>query len=136
MPQLPRVLNMNQMPDWVQSLFEAIGSTIEFKGLANLEARFSAADETAWGTDLLEIRPAVVDLADHGLIAGEVAYGIIHAFDLKAVVEMFDGIAAFSFGIENDGCPCFTIEGQVKDHDIIVLIYIEPFEDSEATPLE
>jgi len=77
MPQLPRVLNMNQMPDWVQSLFEAIGSTIEFKGLANLEARFSAADETAWGTDLLEIGPAVVDLADHGLTAGEVAYGII-----------------------------------------------------------
>src|SRR5215831_19144661 len=99
-PQLSRVLNMNQMPDWVQSLFEAVGSTIEFKGLANLEARFSAADETAWGTDLLEIRPAVVDLADHGLTVGEVAYGIIHAFDLKAVVEMFDGIAAFSFGIE------------------------------------
>jgi hypothetical protein len=47
-PQLLRVLNMNQMPDWVQSLFEAVGSTIEFKGLANLEARFSAADETAW----------------------------------------------------------------------------------------
>jgi len=38
---------MNQIPDWVQSLFEAVGSTIEFKGLANLEARFSAADETA-----------------------------------------------------------------------------------------
>ena len=118
---------MNQMPDWMRSLFEAICSTIEFKGVASLGARFSASNETVWGTELLEISPALLDLSDHGLADGEEAYGIIHAFDLKAVLDLFDGIEAFSFGIENDGCPCFTIEGKVDEHDVVVLIYTEPF---------
>ena len=125
---------MNQMPDWMKSLFEAICSTIEFKGMADLEARFSSPDATAWGTDLLEIRPALMDLSDHGLTEEEVAYGIIHAFDLKAVLNTFDGIEAFSFGIENDGCPRFIIEGTFEENDVIVLIYTEPFEDTPDTP--
>jgi hypothetical protein len=87
------------MPDWMRSLFEAICSTIEFKE-ASLEARFSASNETVWGTELLEISPALLDLSDHGLADGGEAYGIIHAFDLKAVLDLFDGTEAFSFGLK------------------------------------
>ena len=76
-----------------------------------------------------------MDLSDHGLTEIEVAYLIIHAFDLKGVLHTFDGIEAFSFRIENDGCQRFIIEGKFEQHDLIVLIYIEPFEDSEAMPL-
>jgi hypothetical protein len=47
---------INQMPDWIESLFESIVSGIEFKGVASMERRYSTPEETSWGIDLLERR--------------------------------------------------------------------------------
>jgi hypothetical protein len=122
----------NHMPDWAQSLFEAIASTIQFKGMAHLEGRYSAPDETAWGTHFLEMSPALIDLTEHGLAEGELAYGILHSFDLKAAGDGFDEVAALVFGIENDGRPCITMEGTIGGREVVVQIFTEPFEDGEV----
>ena len=37
----------------------------------------------------------------------------------------------YSFGIENDGRSCITIEGKVGGQHVAVLIYTTPFEDTE-----
>jgi hypothetical protein len=36
------------------------------------------------------------------------------------------------FGIDNDGRHAITIEGIVGEHEIVALIYTEPFEDAEV----
>jgi hypothetical protein len=61
----------NQMPDWVQALFEALSSTIEFKGMAYMEGYYSAPDETTWGVDLLEMAPALMEITEAGPNDGE-----------------------------------------------------------------
>jgi hypothetical protein len=125
----------NQMPDWVQALFEALASTIEFKGMAYMEGYYSAPDETAWGVDLLEMAPALMEIAEAGPNDGEEVYGIIHNFDLLAAQELFDEVNGLIFGLENDGLPCITIEGTTGGREIVVLIYVLPFEDAEVNAI-
>jgi hypothetical protein len=122
----------NHMPDWARSLFETIVSGIEFKGIAYMEGRYSAPDETAWGLDLMEIAPSLMKVSERGPDDREQCYGIIHNFDLMRAQEAFDEIIDMSFGIDNDGRYCMTLEGKVGEREIVVLIYTEPFEDSEV----
>ena len=114
----------NHMPDWVRTLFEEIGSGIEFKGPAYVEGHYFEPDETAWGIHLLEMAPALMDLSELGAEEGEQGYGIIHSFDLLATQEAFDEVVGLLFGIENDGRSCITIEGKVGGQHVAVLIYI------------
>ena len=123
----------NCMPDWVQSLFETIASTIEFKGIAYMEGLYSEPDETAWGINLLEMAPSLIELSGTGSDDGEQVYSIIHNFDLLAAEDGFDEVEGLAFGIENNGCPCITIEGKVGGREVVVLIYAEPFEDGEIS---
>ena len=89
----------NQMPDWAKSLFENIAESIEFKGMAYMEGRYSEPDATGWGLDLIEIAPALMDLSEFGAEGGEQGYGIIHSFDLLFAQEPFSEVAALTFGI-------------------------------------
>lgn len=119
------------MPDWAVPIFETIVSAIEFKGIAYMEGYYSAPDETAWGLDLLELAPALMNISEQGADDGEQCYGIIHNFDLLTAQAAFDEVMVMAFGIENDGRPCITIEGKVGERDIVALIYTDPFEDAE-----
>ncbi len=122
-----------QMPVWAQWLFDTIASTIEFKGPASLEGRYSAPSETDWGVDLLELAPALLELGVLGPKDGEPVYGLIHNLDLLAAQQAFDEIAALTFGFENDGRPYFTFEGNAQGHEITVVIYTSPFGDAEVS---
>ncbi len=126
----------NQMPEWAQSLFEKIASVIEYKGVAHTEGYHYGPDDTAWGVDLLELAPALMDLSEFGGEEGEEGYGIIHHFDLLATQDAFDEMLALGFGIENDGRPCITMEGKVDGRMVVVLVYTAPPEDEEDEPDE
>jgi hypothetical protein len=123
----------NRLPDWARSLFETIVSGIEFKGIAYMEGRYAAPDETAWGLDLVEIAPSIMKVSERGSDDGEECYGIIHNFDLMRAQEAFDEVIDTSFGIDDNGRHCITIEGKVGEREIVVLIYTEPFEDAEVS---
>ncbi len=120
----------NQMRDWAQALFDTLASTIEFKGLASLEGRYSAPGETDWGIDLLELAPALMELTQTRPRDGERVYGLIHDLDLLAAQQAFAKVAALSFGFEDDGHSYFTFEGNAQGHKIAVVIYTSPFADA------
>jgi len=124
----------NPMPDWVQSLFEFLASTIEFKAIACMQGRYSEPDETAWGIHLLEMAPSLMQLSETGSEEEEKVYGLIHNLDLLAAEDGFDEVEALAFGIDNNACPCITIEGMVGGREVVVLIYSDPFEEDE--PIE
>ena len=123
---------IKQMPDWVESLFEKLASGIEFKGVAWMEGHHSLPDETSWGIDLLEMAPALLQISTHGLGEGEECYGLIHNFDLMTAQSAFDEVTEMGFGIDNEGRHVITIEGKVGNHEIVALIYTDPFEDAEV----
>lgn len=126
----------DEMPDWAQDVFEGIASQVEFKGPAEMEARYFEPGATSWGVSLLEIAPAVLDLSRLGGKEGEVGYGLIHAFDLLAAQEALDEVAGLAFGLENDGRPMLTMEGKAQGHEIVVLIHAEPFDEPDVAELD
>jgi hypothetical protein len=97
-----------------------------------MEGRYSRPDETSWGIDLLEMAPALLQISAPGLGGGEECYGLIHNFDLTTAQSAFDEVAEMWFGIDNDRRHAITIEGKVGEHEIVALIYTEPFEDAEV----
>jgi hypothetical protein len=63
---------------------------------------------------------------------GDECYGLIHNFDLMTARSAFDEVAEMGFGIDNDGRHAITIEGTVGGHEIVALIYTEPYEYAEV----
>ncbi|MCI0661698.1 MAG: hypothetical protein L0220_11535 [Acidobacteria bacterium] len=110
-----------EMPDWVRSVFETFASGIEFKGVASMEGRYFLPDETAWGIDLLEMAPALMDVIEPESGEGEQCYGLIHNFDLMIAQSAFDEVVAMGIGINNSGRHVITIEGKVGEYEIVVL---------------
>ncbi len=122
----------NHMPDWVWSLYERIASGIEFKGVAYIEGRYSAPDESFLGVHLLKMAPSLIDVSESASDDGGRCFGIIHRLDLMTAHAALDEVMGMSFGIENDGWPSITLEGKVGERDVVILIYAYPFEDAEA----
>lgn len=120
-----------QIPDWVADLAEAVAGAVEFKGQAGMEWRACRPDDTAWGVDLLEMAPALMEIAQAGPHDGEQVHGIIHSLNLLAVQEAFDEVVDLSFGLDNEGRPELTVEGRIGDREIVLLIHTYPFEDAE-----
>ena len=121
----------NQVPQWARDLAESIASTIEFKAQASIDCQHSAPEETEWGVDLVELWPAVMEIQEAGPNDGEMVFGIVHSFDILAVLKIFEKVDAVIFGIENDGRSKMSIEGKFKGRDVVVLVYFEPELDND-----
>jgi hypothetical protein len=117
----------SDMPDWVQSLFETLAATIELEGMTYVEGRYSSPEETDWGIDLLEIAPALMEIAAVSSHATERVFGSIRDFDLLAAQDVFNEVTAMSLGIDDNETPCLTIEGMVSKREIVVLVRMSPF---------
>ncbi|RYX81275.1 hypothetical protein EON83_24825 [bacterium] len=123
-------MDSEELPEWINVLFDQISSAIEFKGLADIAWRYLDPESTYWGIDVLEIAPALMDLSQLGAEEGEFGYGIIHNLDLLEIQKAFQEVSSMSFGIENEDKSCITIEGTANNQQVMVFIYTEPFDDS------
>jgi hypothetical protein len=122
----------NQVPEWAKELAEAIADTIEFKTQASLDCRQSAAEETDWAVDLVELWPAVMEIQEAGPNDGELVYGIVDRFDILAAQKIFDEVNEVMLDFENGSEPKATIEGMFKGRQVVVIVYFEPgFEDED-----
>jgi hypothetical protein len=121
----------DQVPDWAWELAEALASTIEFKAQASLDCQHSAPADSAWGVDLVELWPAVMEIQEAGPNDGEIVFGIVHSFDLLAAQKIFDGVETALFGFDNDGRSKITMVGKYKGREVVVLVYFEPELDEE-----
>lgn len=125
--------NDETMPSWAAEVCAAVVELIEGKGAAAMESRFSAASDNSWGLDLIEIAPAVMLIPGDEGGANEEGYGLIHSFDLLGLQRVFSDVTALSFGLENDGRPCLTLEGSYSGHVVVLRILSEPHEDAELS---
>jgi hypothetical protein len=125
---------MSDMPTWANSLFQRIAESVQFKGPAELEAHYYEPEETSWGCDLLEISPRAIELFG-GVNDGAQVEGIFHEIDFCAMKGLLQRVDGFTFGFEEDGRGCFTLEGMVElyskigagmicdQHEIVICIY-------------
>lgn len=72
----------SKTPEWVETLSEAIASTIEWKAPAYVEWYYSKADESGWGVDLIDLYPAQVEIEEAGPNDGEIVFPVVNSFDI------------------------------------------------------
>jgi len=121
----------NNAPEWVETLSEAIASTIEWQSPAYLEWYYSKADENGWGVDLIELYPALMEIEEAGPNDGEIVFPKVDSFDVLEAQKMLDEVDAVTFGLETDGQPSISLEGKYKGQELVVMVYFQPVPDDE-----
>jgi hypothetical protein len=121
----------DQWPEWVNELFEEVGAVIEFSGLSGGEGRFSFADDNGWGVDLLEVAPALSQVAEVGPDDGEEVYSPIYAIHLLGLHAAFGEVRDLGYRHDHRGYDEITVEGTVDGHEAVVVIRTTPFEDAD-----
>jgi hypothetical protein len=125
-----------ETPEWVETLGEAIVSTIEFQGPAYIEWYYSKADENGQNVDLLELYPALVEIEEAGPYDGEIVFVKVNSVDILAAQKVLDEVHAVTFGYETEDQTNISIEGKYNGKDVVVVIYFEPSLDDEADDIE
>ena len=119
-------------PAWATELFETIVASIDFKGFGSLQGAYYAAEDGD-DADLVEVAPALAELAVAGPDDGATVWSIVHSVDLLAIQEAFDHVEAVAKLLDNDdGSPELSVEGQLHGRPVVVTIYTKPFEDAEV----
>ena len=119
-------------PAWARDLFETIVACIEFKGIGSLQGAYYAAED-ADDTDLLEVAPALAELAVAEPDDGETVWPIIHHVDLLEIQRAFDRVEAVGMLLDNDDAsPELSVGGELQGRRVLVTIYAKPFEDAEV----
>jgi hypothetical protein len=126
----------SKTPEWVETLSEALASTIEWNAPAYIEWYYSKADENGWGIDLIELYPALMEIEEAGPNDGEIIFPDISSFDILEAQKKLDEVDAVLFGFETDGQPSISLEGKYKGQEIMVNIYFQPLDDSEEEEKE
>jgi len=121
----------NHTPDWVETLGEAIVSTIEFQGPAYIEWYYSKADENGDRVDLLELYPALIEISEAGPYDGEMVFVKVNSVDILAAQKALDEVHEVTFAYETEDQPSISIEGMYKGQQVAVVIYFEPIFDDE-----
>ena len=121
-----------EWPAWAHDLFETIVACIEFKGVGSLQGAYYEAEDGE-DTDLLEVAPALAELAVAGPDDGETVWPIIHSVDLLEIQRAFDRVEADGMLLDNeDASPELSVEGTLRGRRVLVTIYAKPFEDAEV----
>jgi hypothetical protein len=116
-------------PEWLDALCEELVSCIESKGgMGGMSWwRLEPEDEDDFR---LVLAPTPAGPESGVPDDGQIYYPIIHSFDLLAARDLFTNVTALAFGIENDGRPCITIEGQREGHEVFIQVFSEPLADA------
>ncbi len=126
------VATEHDWPAWAYDLFETIVACIEFKGIGSLQGAYYAAEDGE-DTHMIEVAPALAELAVAGPDDGETVWPIIHHVDLLEIQRAFDRVEAVGMLLDNDDAsPELSVEGTRRGRRVLVTIYAKPFEDAES----
>jgi hypothetical protein len=121
-------------PDWLEALMHAVcrACVSEVRGrMSGFSFRWAEPDGNPLGTWLLQIAPAVVEVAG-GREDGAVGYDGVDA-DLLALPGCLDAVESFAYdpGLGGEE-PHLTLDGRLGGRQVTVEVYFEPFEGDEA----
>lgn len=121
------------LPKWLD---EVIGSVCDAcisdtKGrMSGFSYRLSKPQDNSWGTWLLMIAPAVVEISG-GKNDGSTGFDFVDV-DLLALPQCLDEVESFSYDPDYRRLPRLTLTGITGKSEVVIEIYFEPFDDDHA----
>jgi hypothetical protein len=119
-------------PKWLEQLLNLLCAACvnDVKGrMSSFSYRWAKPKENEWGTWLLEIAPAVVEIAG-GRNDGATGFDFVDV-DLLALPRCLDEVESFDYDPDYGDEPHLTLVGKKGKREIVVQVYFEPFEDDE-----
>jgi hypothetical protein len=119
-------------PEWLEEL---VGSVCEacvsdVKGrMSGFSYRWAQPDTNEWGTWLLEIAPSVIEIVG-GKDDGETGFDFVDA-DLLELPACLEEVESFTHDPDYGEHPHLTLVGKKGEHEVVIQIFFEPFEDAE-----
>jgi hypothetical protein len=117
-------------PQWLEELLGSVcdACVSEVKGrLSGFSSRWSRPGENAWGTWLLQVAPAVIEISG-GKDDGTRGFDFVDA-DLLALPQRLDDVESFAYEPDYGQRPCLTLVGKRGQHEVAIEVFFEPFDD-------
>jgi hypothetical protein len=117
-------------PQWLEELLGSVCAACasDMKGRrSGFSYRWSRPGENAWGTWLLQVAPAVIEIAG-GKDDGTRCFDLVDA-DLLALPRCLDAVKSFAYEPDYGQRPCLTLVGKRGRHEVAVEVFFEPFDD-------
>src|SRR5688500_8195712 len=115
----PNLTTEHDWPAWATDLFETIVASIDFKGIGSLQGAYYEAEATD-DDDLIEVAPALAELAVAGPDDGATVWSLIHSVDLLGIQQAFERVYAVGMLLDNeDGRPELSFEGQLQGRRVL-----------------
>lgn len=121
-----------KLPKWLEELFDSVCETCvnDVKGrMSGFSCRWARPKENQWGTWLLKIAPSVVEISG-GKDDGETVFDFVDV-DLLALPQCLDEVESFSYDPDYGNEPRLTLVGKKGKREVVVEVFVEPFEDDE-----
>jgi hypothetical protein len=119
-------------PKWLDRLVNSVCESCinDTNGrLSGFSYRWSRPKDNQWGTWLLQFAPSVIEIAG-GKDDGDTVFDFVDV-DLLALPKCLDEVESFSYDPDYGERPHLTLTGSKRTHEIVVEIYLQPFEDDE-----
>jgi hypothetical protein len=117
------------MPDWLDELLGSVCEACvnEVKGrMSGLSCRWAEPENNQWGTWLLEVAPAVVEISG-GKQDGETVFDFVDV-DLLALPMCLDEVEWFNYDPDYGNTPHLSLGGKYRKQEVVVQVFFEPFE--------
>jgi hypothetical protein len=100
--------------------------------MSGFSIRYARPSETAWGVWLVDVAPAPVELVG-GSNDGEAVFDPVDV-DLLSLPGALDSTAVCTYNSATpDESAHFVLEGNKRQREVVISIWLEPFEDDEPT---
>jgi hypothetical protein len=119
-----------KLPKWLEELLGSVCDACvnDVKGrMSDFSYRCVGPEDNAWGTWLLEVAPAVLEIAG-GRDDGATGFDFVDV-DLLALPACLDEVESFAYDADYGEAPCLRLVGEKRGRGVVVEIYFEPFAD-------
>lgn len=121
---------MADTPAWAMELNEEVLDCIE--GFSFFETRYYAPDENEYGSHLLEIAPAKLEIAEAGEHDGDEVFDSNFDVDLLGLKRVFGRVHYFHSETDYETLSRkFSLEATYQRRTVVLVIRTVPFDDAE-----
>jgi|SRR6516225_5963882 hypothetical protein len=121
-----------KLPKWIKELLDSVleACISDVKGRrSGFSCRWARPQENHWGTWLLQIAPSALEISG-GKDDSAIGFDFVDA-DLLVLPRCLDEVESFACDPDYGEDPHLTLMGKKGKHDVVVEIYLRPFEGDE-----
>ena len=114
-----------QIPDWMQTLGEAMALTIQFQATTSIGWVYEHPDKNESGMHVITLYVEPVEIQEAGPNDGELVFPTVLGMDVLEAQKKLDEVDSVLFGSESHGQTMISFEGKYEGHPVAVHVCLQ-----------